>query len=377
MDGKKVECEVGDVHHVLYYGSAHLHHAIRTRVVERGAGRDGRVFPYVAHYLATGEMLYPVHEGEAMVTRLLQELTRLDLVQDFLRTPAASSSASRSAQKEGGEGRLGGDMLKVNTLKVNTRRHPLSFSAILTHLRPAHAHAHTPAVYRPPSNKRQGSTLVVVGRSALRLREVVVHGPRGELGRIFPNDHLLPAHAPAHAALDAQVTPTPPSDSSLSPAHAALSILSDKGYTPTVRSSWVCGQSGALITQWLVYRRRGGRRKGGGSGGGVKAENHKSSSSFVSYSKLTGTLSAASTSSLFSSSFPTLRRASSTTDLASVSTTSSSSFSSSSSSSSSSFSSSSRTMRSKLKTRSKSILTLHDPPPRPSLTLKRLLSVFF
>ncbi|MPC90906.1 hypothetical protein E2C01_085910 [Portunus trituberculatus] len=56
-------------------------------------------------------------------------------------------------QKEGGEGRLGGDMLKVNTLKVNTRRHPLSFSAILTHLRPAHAHAHTPAVYRPPSNK--------------------------------------------------------------------------------------------------------------------------------------------------------------------------------------------------------------------------------
>ena len=36
MDGKKVECEVGDVHHVLYYGSAHLHHAIHTR------GKDAR-----------------------------------------------------------------------------------------------------------------------------------------------------------------------------------------------------------------------------------------------------------------------------------------------------------------------------------------------
>ena len=40
-------------------------------------------------------MVYPVHEGEAMVSRLMEELTRLDLVEDLLQTRSSTTCAPK------------------------------------------------------------------------------------------------------------------------------------------------------------------------------------------------------------------------------------------------------------------------------------------
>ncbi|KAK4287614.1 hypothetical protein Pmani_039318, partial [Petrolisthes manimaculis] len=310
--------------------------------VERGGCRDGRVFPYLAHYLATGDMFYPEHEGEVMVGRLLQELTRLDLVHDLLHhhshkpAPLAAltsclprphlshhhhqSEGSDSVRwrrggnnnnnnsnggEEGGGGGGGGG---GGTLKVNTRRPRMVLPSLLTHLLfptnstttsnttsssstpyyPANTHHHytrPPPVYRPPPNK--GTTVVVVSRRGESGgSRVDVHGAPGVLPTLLPPHTHHPQHHHHHHTLarttistttatatttTTTATATTPSsrgqglDASATcarvslPPHDLLNILADKGYIPTVRSWWVCQETGGLITQWLVYKR--GRRR--------------------------------------------------------------------------------------------------------------------
>ncbi|XP_066975801.1 uncharacterized protein [Macrobrachium rosenbergii] len=249
-----MECELDGVHHVVYKCPPIVRH-----ITGVAAGkRDGRVFPYVAHYLGTGDMLYPMHEGDAMVNRLLDELTQLDLVHDLLhaRTPAMPSLSSclptnNSHSINGGRRfTVGGD---GNTLKVHTkRRRRLSFSGLLTHLLPAHTLSsghNASSVYRPPSNK--GTTLVLVQTSQRRCTQLTVNGPANSLKRLFPGNPVQTTHA-TYPLLDSRTVPVSPSASAL------LATLQDQGYHPTVKSSWVERDSGALITQWIVYHRRGG-----------------------------------------------------------------------------------------------------------------------
>ncbi|XP_045582101.1 uncharacterized protein [Procambarus clarkii] len=310
----RIECEVGGVHHVMYSCPPHAHHAIRTRVVDNGGGRDGRVFPYLAHYLATGDMLYPAHEGQVMVTRLLHELTQLDLVDDLLhaRPHALKGCLPKTLQRaSSGGGRrhtVAGD---GHTLQVNTRPPPrLSLTSLLTRLLLPH-HTPTSTVYHPPSNK--GTTLVVVRDTAQRSREVRVQGPAWALRSVFPGAPVHTTHA-TYPLLDSSVTPH-------TSVTQVLNTLTRSGYLPSVRSSWVEAGSSALVTQWLVYHRGAGAR----------------TSSTLRYSS-------ASTFNL--------------------------------SNSTSSKDDGRTTLKNRLKTRSKSIISLAtEHTQRPILTLKRILSV--
>ncbi|XP_063589798.1 uncharacterized protein LOC134766826 [Penaeus indicus] len=332
-ESQRLDCEVGGVHHVVYKCTPNVHHIIRTQVGERGRVRDGRVFPYVAHYLSTGDMLYPAHEGEVMVSRLLEELTRLDLVNDLLHArgpgmPSLTSCVPRSFQSSSNGSRRftigGGD---GDTLKVHTRRRRrLSFAGLLTHIFPAH-NGSTSSVYRPPSNK--GTTLVVVTCSLHRATEVTVHGPADSLRSLFPGTPVLTSDA-TYPLLDSRASPRDVGASDL------LAALREKGYVSTVRSSWVVPHTGALMTQWLVYRRRGGWSGGVGS------------------------------SRTLPSSKRSLHHAASTTNVLSASTEGGGGLAEGGGAGG--------TLRHRLRNRSKSIMSLATEH-RPTLTLKRILSV--
>ncbi|KAK8736432.1 hypothetical protein OTU49_004999 [Cherax quadricarinatus] len=319
VEEPRMECEVGGVHHVMYRCPPRAHNTIRTRVVEGEGGRDGRVFPYLAHYLVTGDMLYPAHEGEVMVSRLLHELTKLDLVDDLLhaRPLALTACVPKTLHRTSS----GGGRLTVvgdgHTLKINTRRSPrLSLSSLLTHLLPAHTPTST--VYRPPSNK--GTTLVVVTYTVQRSTEVRVQGPAWVLRSVFPEEVVHNTDA-TYPQLDSHVTPN-------TTVPELLNTLALTGYLPTLRSSWVESGSGALVTQWLVYR------KGVGSRASI-------ASSTLRYSSSSSTMH--------------LSDSRSGRDKSEGGE---------------------GTLRSRLKTRSKSIMSLaSEHTQRPTLTLKRILSV--
>ncbi|XP_042212081.1 uncharacterized protein LOC121859371 [Homarus americanus] len=268
-------------------------------------------------------MLYPAHEGQVMVSRLVEELTQLDLVDDLLHARGQAIYALTAcvpknlhhASSGGKRFSVGGD---GDTLKIHTRRRRrLSLSNLLTHLLPAHTPTST--VYHPPSNK--GTTLVVVRRSVQRSSEVRVYGPAGALRSVFPGAAVTTSDA-TYPHLDSRVSP------SSSNVHLLLNTLTHSGYLPTVRSSWVEDYSGALVTQWLVHRRRGG----------VKALSPSSS---------------------------TLQHSSSTTNLSNIPP-----------SCGGNSECGGGALRNRLKTRSKSIMSLAtEHTQRPTLTLKRILSV--
>ncbi|KAG7174162.1 hypothetical protein Hamer_G003054 [Homarus americanus] len=147
--------------------------------------------------------------------------------------------------------------------------------------------------------------------------------------------HLLPAHTPTSTVYH------PPSNKvRLLPSHTPTSsvyhppsnkVKLDPPYlniSERERSSWVEDYSGALVTQWLVHRRRGG----------VKALSPSSS---------------------------TLQHSSSTTNLSNIPP-----------SCGGNSECGGGALRNRLKTRSKSIMSLAtEHTQRPTLTLKRILSV--
>lgn len=106
------------------------------------------------------------------------------------------------------------------------------------------------------------------------------------------------------------------------------------------RSSWVVPHTGALVTQWLVYRRRGGW--GGGGGGGVGSSRTLPSSK------------------------RSLHHAASTSNVLSASTEGGGGLAEGAGAGG--------TLRHRLRNRSKSIMSL-AAEHRPTLTLKRILSV--
>ncbi|XP_046440029.1 uncharacterized protein LOC124191086 [Daphnia pulex] len=60
-------------------------------------GRDGHSFAYILHYLSTGDLIYPLHEGFHRVDVLLKELTFFGLVEDVIRY-ATQEGSGRSKQ---------------------------------------------------------------------------------------------------------------------------------------------------------------------------------------------------------------------------------------------------------------------------------------
>ncbi|XP_076031246.1 uncharacterized protein LOC143019513 [Oratosquilla oratoria] len=264
LDTEKIECEVGGVHNVVYKCPSYSEHIIRTRVQQRSEERDGRVFPYVALYLVTGDMLYPTHEGDDMVSRLIEELTRLDLVHDLLnaRNPSVFSlnDCLHPRQHKKPKRRYSDN----ETLKVTTKgRKKLSITSLLMAILPisssssSSSSSASSSVYRPPANK--GTTLVLVWTTLHRSTDLVLYGPGSVLKDLFPADSVTTCRT-TYPDLDSQATPAK------NDPHSVLAKLEAQHYAVIVRSSWVETDSGALKTQWLLHFRRGGGRLGHGGG---------------------------------------------------------------------------------------------------------------
>ncbi|XP_076065200.1 uncharacterized protein LOC143039219 [Oratosquilla oratoria] len=274
LDTERLECEVGGVHNIVYKCPSYSEHIIRTRVQARSEERDGRVFPYVALYLATGDMLYPAHEGDAMVTRLIEELTRLDLVHDLLnaRSPSVLSLKACLHPKAHKQPSRRHTLGENDTLKVTTkRRRKMSFSGLLTSILPSSSSGSS-RVYRPPANK--GTTLVLVRSALHRSSELSLHGPAAALRDLYPASAVTTCRT-TYPDLDSRTTP--PKDDP----HSVLAKLEDKHYVVIVRSSWVETKTGALKTQWLLHLRRGGGGRLSHSGGTLKATLYPRSKSIL------------------------------------------------------------------------------------------------
>ncbi|KAK7083099.1 hypothetical protein SK128_014118 [Halocaridina rubra] len=168
----------------------------------------------------------------------------------------------------------------------------------------------------------QGTTLVVVRMSNRRCTQLTVHGPAASLKKLLPGTPCSTIHS-TYPLLDSRASPVNVNTSPL------LAGLQEHGYHPTVKSSWVESESGALITQWIVYNRRGGPKP----------------------LTLSSPYLQTSTSSFNLSTLPSVDDEEDTT--------------------------SHGTLPNKLRSRSKSIFSLatEHTPIRPTLTLKRILSV--
>jgi len=59
--------------------------------------RDGHSFAYILHYVCTGDLIYPLHEGFHRVDALLKELTYFGLVDDVLRNATQEAYKRRYA----------------------------------------------------------------------------------------------------------------------------------------------------------------------------------------------------------------------------------------------------------------------------------------
>ncbi|KAK3874798.1 hypothetical protein Pcinc_020293 [Petrolisthes cinctipes] len=165
-------------------------------------------------------------------------------------------------------------------------------------------------VYGERENRwTQGTTVVVVSRRGESGgSRVEVHGAPGILPTLLPphthhhhQHHTHHHHTLARTTISTTTTTTTTTTATTTPSrgqgidasatcarvslppHDLLNILADKGYIPTVRSWWVCQETGGLITQWLVYKRGRRRIK---SGGKTQHASSSSSSSTLSSSTL-------------------------------------------------------------------------------------------
>ncbi|KAB7506485.1 hypothetical protein Anas_04462 [Armadillidium nasatum] len=187
---------------------------------------NGQIFPYIAHYLTTGDLIYPAHEGDDHISSLLEEIGRLDLVRKLF--PNQKNTRNHSgARRTSGKGLPSNDC--STTLRIKTKDDRWVSRTLSRILRlPKNENSKSPPVYRPPPQHYKGVTIVVVRSSLQGNVQVRVHGPSTALKSLIPHE-LTVIGQTTHHHLNSHIMP------SNSSAHSIVMNLEEQGFVVTVR----------------------------------------------------------------------------------------------------------------------------------------------